>query len=83
MLGDAAASSSALCFGVRAMGGAEYRGGSIATATRVGRLAQVTLAASVECVLLCPAMAEMAEEAVDVDSLMEQFHAYLTKQGLK
>ena len=83
MLGGAAASPSAFFLDVRAMGGAEYRGARIPTATRVERLAQVTLAALVECVLLCAAMADMAEEPVDVDSLMEQFHAYLTKQGLK
>ena len=28
-------------------------------------------------------MADAAEHTVDVDALMEQFHAYLTKQGLK
>lgn len=49
----------------------------------VGRRAQGTLAAPAGCVLLCPPMADAAEQTVDVDALMEQFHAYLTKQGLK
>ncbi len=87
MLGGESASDSAFFLDVRAMGGAEYRGARIAAATPAARAAGLG-GASDACGddrmrPMVRAMVDAAENPVDVDSLMEQFRAYLTKQGLK
>lgn len=88
MLGGGAASGSAFFLVVRAMGGAEYRGGRLAAATLVARLQTRPGRARDACGAdrmrpMVRPMVDAAENPVDVDSLMEQFRAYLTKQGLK